>query len=395
MASSATAVVEPFPISKLAHRYLLYDINVVTHVRKEHNIIGVLIGTLPQASQQNVFLGLPLELTPEEARLLVEKGAAYIADDTAEHKRNFLANGLSVEERKAYQAALRKQGQMAAEDAVKRSDDRKQAALQKLGASAPATASSASTENWNDLPDDMYTPGPRQRAGKKAPRQVTVTDGSGLLAVQQSGNGDRSDASGTEADEDDDLLFASPSNSFPTPSVRSPKPSPGGSNKAVATAAETDDRPSNDQHQHEHQHVDNLKLPPPPEPFGVTPTTSNLLTHHLAPNRSSHSDTLPTVSPSSYPLYKHLHSAGYFLAPGLRFGCQYMAYPGDPLRFHSHFLCVGKQWDEEFDLMDLVGGGRLGTGVKKGFLLGGVEDRDGGDKEDGDVRTFCVEWGGM
>jgi tRNA-splicing endonuclease subunit Sen34 len=45
--------------------------------------------------------------------------------------------------------------------------------------------------------------------------------------------------------------------------------------------------------------------------------------------------------------------------------------------------------------MDLVGGGRLGTGVKKGFLLGGVEDRDGGDKEDGDVRTFCVEWGGM
>jgi tRNA-splicing endonuclease subunit Sen34 len=390
MASSATAVVEPFPISKLAHRFLLYDINVVTHVRKEHNIIGVLVGTLPQASQQNVFLGLPLELMPEEARLLVEKGAAYIVDDTAEHKRNFLANGLSVEERKAYQAALRKQGQMAAEDAIKRSDDRKQAALQKLGVSAPTAAASASTENWNDLPDDMYTPGPRQRAGKKAPRPVPVADGSGLLAVQQTSNGDRSDASGTEADVDDDLLFASPSNSFPTQSLRSPKPSPGGSNKPVATAAETDVRPSNDQH----QHVDDMKLPPPPEPFGVTPTTSNLLTQHFTPNPPSPS-ALPTVSKSSYPLYKHLHSAGYFLAPGLRFGCQYMAYPGDPLRFHSHFLCVGKQWDEGFDLMDLVGGGRLGTGVKKGFLLGGVEDKGDGETEDADVRTFCVEWGGM
>lgn len=77
-----------------------------------------------------------------------------------------------------------------------------------------------------------------------------------------------------------------------------------------------------------------------------------------------------------------------------------MAYPGDPLRFHSHFLCVGKQWDEEFDLMDLIGGGRLGTGVKKGFLIGGVEEtleeEERGSVEDSDdVRTFCVEWGGM
>jgi tRNA-splicing endonuclease subunit Sen34 len=372
--SSATAVVEPFPISKLAHRFLLYDINVVTHVRKEHNIIGVLIGTLPQATQQNVFLGLPLELMPEEARLLVEKGAAYIVDDTAEHKRNFLANGLSVEERKAYQSALRKQGQMAAEDAVKRSDDRKQAALQKLGASA--------TENWNDLPDDMYTPGPRQRAGKKAPRKAPVADSNGLLPVQQPG------AQGGASAEDEEFLFASPSNSFPTESIRSPNPSPGGSSSPFsAPAAETDAHPS------QSNYNDEKKTPPPPEPYGVTPTTT-ILTRTQPPASSA----LPSVSPSSYPLYKHLHSKDYFLAPGLRFGCQYMAYPGDPLRFHSHFLCVGKQWDEEFDLMDLIGGGRLGTGVKKGFLIGGVEDdpqkRGNGEVSD-DVRTFCVEWGGM
>lgn len=66
------------------------------------------------------------------------------------------------------------------------------------------------------------------------------------------------------------------------------------------------------------------------------------------------------------------------------------------------------EWDEEMDLLTLVGGGRLGTGVKKGFLLGGVERRDvkGGvgrvveeeeeDMSDGEgVRCFCVEWGGM
>ena len=48
-------------------------------------------------------------------------------------------------------------------------------------------------------------------------------------------------------------------------------------------------------------------------------------------------------------------------------------------------------WEEEFDLLDIVGGGRLGTGVKKGYLIGGQEP---GEDEKG-VRTFCIEWGGM
>ena len=66
-------------------------------------------------------------------------------------------------------------------------------------------------------------------------------------------------------------------------------------------------------------------------------------------------------------------------------------------------------WDEEIDLLDLVGGGRLGTGVKKGWLIGGMEEKvpegeggegsGGGAKKGGDdearVRTFCIEWGGM
>lgn len=79
-----------------------------------------------------------------------------------------------------------------------------------------------------------------------------------------------------------------------------------------------------------------------------------------------------------------------------------MAYPGDPLRFHSHFLCRSYGWEEEIDLLDLVGGGRLGTGVKKGFMIGGVERaeegegvEDGEGEGEGEVRTFCIEWGGM
>jgi len=98
----------------------------------------------------------------------------------------------------------------------------------------------------------------------------------------------------------------------------------------------------------------------------------------------------------SYPLFAHLHAHDYFITPGLRFGCDYTVYPGDPLRFHSHFLAVGYDWKEEIPLLDLIGGGRLGTGVKKGFLIGGQDQSKDPHKACGaDVRTFCIEWGGM
>jgi len=346
-----TVVSEPVPIFKVAHHYMLYDINVVTHLRREHNISGVLMGTLPQASQQNVFLGLPLELMPEEARLLVEKDVAYIVDDVAEHKRTFLGNGLGVDERKAYQAALRKQGVGAAQEHAKKADERKKAGLQKAGKAAG---------DWNDIPDDMFEPS-RGRKGKPAARRPDPS----LVAkpAPQPASGDSNDS---------ETLFGPPSNGPPSngPPSNGPPMRP--------AVSRTSSRAS----------------PAAPEPYGVTPTTSEPPIH--APKSAENSTMdLPSV-PNSYPVYKHLHKHGYFMAPGLRFGCQYMAYPGDPLRFHSHFLCNGMEWEEEFDLLDLVGGGRLGTGVKKGFLIGGEEQPvKQSEGESGNVRAFCVEWGGM
>ena len=340
MASSLTpaSISEPFPIFTLAHRYLLYDIDVVTYIRQKYNISGVLAGSLPQASQQNVFLGLPLELMPEEARLMVEKGNAYVVDDVVAHRRHFIGRGLSAEERSAYHATLRKQGQAAAKENSRRSDERKEAALKKLR-----------TQNWNDVPDDMLRPSSK-RDRKFAQRSDEPES-------------DRPDTEG----EGEGLLFG-PSTDATLSKSNAPVPS--------STSTYGD-----------------------PEPYAITPTTSY---PPLQESQGIGDDRGSPEVPPSYSLYKHLHESGYFLAPGLRFGCQYMAYPGDPLRFHSHFLCNGMDWEQEFDLLDLVGGGRLGTGVKKGFLIGAkernspvvmLEGRD--DVDEANVRTFCVEWGGM
>ena len=47
-------------------------------IRTEYRVCGTLLGTLPHLSQQNVFLGVPLVLQPEEAVFLVDKGMCLL-----------------------------------------------------------------------------------------------------------------------------------------------------------------------------------------------------------------------------------------------------------------------------------------------------------------------------
>jgi tRNA-splicing endonuclease subunit Sen34 len=258
---------ELFPIFHVAQRYLLFDINIISHIRREHHICGVLIGNIPQATQQTIFSGIPLELMPEEVRLLVETGHAFIVDDVTIHAS--LAS-LDATDKHGYLALLEQEGFEVAQAMEQQAIEKKKAFFKKSGAS-PRNLDSVSVEALQVTPTTSYPP-----------------------------------------------LVAS-------------------------------------------------------------------ISHKV--------DKLPEV-PQSYHIFKHLHEQGYFLGPGLRFGCQYVAYPGDPLRYHSHFLVTGQDWDEDIDLLDIVGGGRLGTGVKKGYMIGGATQHGEGDNAE-EVRTFSFEWAAM
>ncbi len=343
---------EPFPISLVSNRYLLYDVDVVDYVRRRHNMAGVLIGSLPQVPQQNVFLGLPLELMPEEARLLVEKGAAFIVDDVRFHAQGVPA--LAPGDKMAFLKALEKQGLELAQETERLAQQRRAAALRRKAAAGKS-------------------------AEGKAKGRTKVVD-RGLEEAGEADQGGEKEEEGKEEDEED-------GNKSPPNWVE-------GTHSASALPAASDIyRPTK-----------------PIQPYNITPTTSlpPLKVALPPPHVSEKRPLLPSVPPS-YPLFAYLHARGYFVSPGLRFGCQYLVYPGDPLRFHSHFLAVGAGWDEELDLLDIVGGGRLGTGVKKAFLIGGAPTRERGDGDAVDyddvdrpsaneaqrVRAFCIEWGGM
>jgi len=304
---------------------------VVSHVRATHRMCGCLTGTLPQIPQQNVFLGLPLELMTEEAALLVENGAAYVVDDVAAHKLG--RERLTAEGKEVFLRQM-------AEERARETESRQRESREKKAKFAE---------------DRKKAKG----EGKKTP---------------------------PKEEEEEDMLFGAEG--------KQEEPAPKTWVAANAPWSHDDNPHASSAHSVAAPSPTDRK---PPIPTSVLAhysinTASSAVYHNSTP-----SNLVPRPDPCSYPLYKYLHSLGYFLSPGLRFGCQFMAYPGDPLRFHSHFIARGLGWDEEVDMIDIVGGGRLGTGVKKAWMFGGGKEREDGDGEVQlrDTRVFCVEWGGF
>ncbi|CCD27079.1 tRNA splicing endonuclease subunit SEN34 NDAI_0J01870 [Naumovozyma dairenensis CBS 421] len=107
---------------------------------------------------------------------------------------------------------------------------------------------------------------------------------------------------------------------------------------------------------------------------------------------------------NNYLLFKSLKDQKYILAPGSRFGGKFIAYPGDPLRYHSHLTVQNAidYYNEPIDMLSLIRGSRLGTTVKKLWVVGGVKgdieeepstEVDSTSKEkNGRVSFFSIEW---
>ena len=281
-------------ISKIAGRYLIFDPLAVALLRREQNTCGALVGTVPQQPTQNIFLGLPIELRPEEVQSLVQRGAAHVVDNVAAHQ-----TALHYGDRRPYIESLRRKKQAAHKVVSERNAQKAAEVAKKLGRSRISLE------------------------GKALKESVRETDGTSPL---ENPSPESSDAKGE------------PQMSF----------------------------------------------------WAVTPTTSTELISTDADRRSK-VNQVPEA-----PLARFLQDSGYYMTPGLRFGARYSVYPGDPLRFHAHYMANQYDWDEAIPILDIVEGGRLATAVKKAFLIGGEEPSNGSVPESRTmVRMFSIEWAGM
>ncbi|KAJ0113982.1 hypothetical protein J7T55_010226 [Diaporthe amygdali] len=316
-------------ITKVGDRYLVFEVRDVASLRRDHCICAVLVGTTPQNPTQNLFSGLPLELLPEETKLLVDKGVAYVVDDAASHLAHLTS--MDTTAKHAYLQSLRTRRQnisrvLDEQDAIRKAEGAKMRGKQK-SKRIPVRSDSPPVAEEIQLP---LSPPPEKIDAASVRFTAAANHEESLFSSSQQGRGET----------------ASPSSTV------------------VATSRH------------------------------LTATTSvDMLSEPKA-------YSVPVEAPRSYPFYKHLNSRGYYITPGIRFGADYSVYPGDPFRYHAHFMATSFGWDEEITLLDLVSGGRLGTGVKKGFLIGGQAPPEEaiGSQQDADedrVRTFTLEWAAM
>lgn len=97
------------------------------------------------------------------------------------------------------------------------------------------------------------------------------------------------------------------------------------------------------------------------------------------------------VETSRCATFRKLWEAGMYMGQGIKFGGEFLGYPGDPLRYHSHFVTTTMTHPERvIRPLELVAFGRLGTATKKAHLLccfdedGEVSDRDEDEGHDND-----------
>ncbi len=74
----------PVRLSKIAGRYLVFDLDDVMYLRRRYNICAVFTGTIPQAPSQNVFMSLPIELICRRGKVAGRQESCFhVADDPA------------------------------------------------------------------------------------------------------------------------------------------------------------------------------------------------------------------------------------------------------------------------------------------------------------------------
>ncbi|XP_029922431.1 tRNA-splicing endonuclease subunit Sen34 isoform X2 [Myripristis murdjan] len=94
-----------------------------------------------------------------------------------------------------------------------------------------------------------------------------------------------------------------------------------------------------------------------------------------------------------YRVFRDLRGRGFYLTSAGKFGGDFLVYPGDPLRFHAHFIAVCVSLDEAVSLLDVLAVARLGSNVKKTVLL--CSPAAGASDDQPDVVYTSLQWSGM
>ncbi|KIK59854.1 hypothetical protein GYMLUDRAFT_44324 [Collybiopsis luxurians FD-317 M1] len=312
------------PIRIANKRAYIWDVDDLMKIRSEHHMCGLLVGTLPHLSQQNVFLGIPSQLMPEEAALLVEKELAIFIDDTNAYPEPSLSQFKKWNDQQ--RQYIKHQQTILESDNIK----------------PPEVAQRAMSEEAI-----------RKRKERELKRQQKAQE---LKKLEEQAR-DASEQSVFVPAVDDAV---SPSSRPDTPSISAPASY-------------------------------NISITAPSSSLDwYSPDSVSFSTIEAAKEAGIWDFPSDLHDRARYGVFKDLWEQGFFMGGGIRFGGDYLVYPGDPLRYHSHFCAtVIESPTHAINPMEIVAHGRLGTATKKTHLFCGWHDQK---KK---VSYLSIEWAGF
>jgi len=89
---------------------------------------------------------------------------------------------------------------------------------------------------------------------------------------------------------------------------------------------------------------------------------------------------------NKYQVFRDLHSRGYFTTSGDKFGCDFLAYHGDPILHHAEFMIYVQDIDKPLEPLLLVSIGRLANSVHKIVLFASY------NKDESRVCYVSLDW---
>ena len=346
------------------NKIFVWDKEAVMALRRKYRIVGSLVGSLPSKPRQNLVFSLPLILQPEETRLLLDKNIVRIVESTTAKPSEETVLKFQ-EERKA-----------SIQEQTERLDEMKQ---QKLADFA-----------------EIIEEG-RERLGRK--RKLLQQDyGSKVARVENKQREGSTKSSLEQASHcrdkgcvekiDIDQMIAVKSSQDIHGSMESADSST--FNKQVKNI-DTLSKDAADGSTQKH-------------PKGIPARLSGDSNQAIIQDSTlvcvnTKSDNLKTKDiiwkfpeteseEARYKVFSDLWERGYFITNGSKFGGDYLVYPGDPLRFHSHFIVKILPLGGRLSGLDLVSVGRLGSTVKKTTVLASVDSS-------GKVIYTSVQWSGF
>lgn len=339
-------------------------------IRSKYRIVGSLIGSFPRKRKQNHSFSLPLLLSQEEATLLLHKGLARIfnmpkrfpapskeeVETFNELRRDSVVKQIALfqkerEEKLMELAEVIEEGRRRKRKRKKCDDDDGEASL--------ASKKMKSEELCNEGAEDCTT----KKEEECNQSSEKCNEGNNDMKRNQ--------------DETCSGIEVIQAESETTPAVNTADQE----SKDKLSNDMSDVSASSDLHCEETKSFSELKT------LTHIPTVMPQRLQTLLPVDWTYPQT--ESEKLHYRVFSDLWEKGYYLTPGAKFGGDLLAYPGDPMRYHSFYIVIIIPWKKKITPFEIISAGRLGATVKKTALLCSVSDNTG------EVVYTSVKWSGI